>query len=99
MNEPLLFIQFIYQDIDKNSTEINRRKVQIETNQKTIKKLTKVIEESRNEREQLIDKKEKLSSTFKEIEQKAFTVQDTYKKTQEVSASVFESVCMAVLLF
>ncbi|KAK4393112.1 Structural maintenance of chromosomes protein 4, partial [Sesamum angolense] len=76
----------IQSDIDKNSTEINRRKVQIETGQKTIKKLTKGIEESRNEKERLMGEKEKLSSTFKEIEQKAFIVQENYKKTQEVSA-------------
>ncbi|KAL0332074.1 UNVERIFIED_CONTAM: Structural maintenance of chromosomes protein 4 [Sesamum calycinum] len=74
----------IDQDIDKNSTEINRRKVQIETGQKTIKKLTKGIEESRNEKERLMGEKEKLSSTFKEIEQKAFIVQENYKKTQEL---------------
>ncbi|KAK4417662.1 Structural maintenance of chromosomes protein 4 [Sesamum alatum] len=74
----------IQSDIDKNSTEINRRKVQIETGQKTMKRLTKGIEESRNEKERLLEEKEKLSSTFKEIEQKAFTVQENYKKTQEI---------------
>lgn len=50
-----------------------------------IKKLTKGIEESRKEKERLVEEKEKLQSTFKEIEQKAFTVQENYKKTQEVS--------------
>ncbi|KAL6551563.1 Structural maintenance of chromosomes protein 4 [Orobanche gracilis] len=74
----------IQSDIDKNSTEINRRKVQIETGQKMIMKLTKGIEESRNEKERLIEQKEKLSSTFKETEQKAFTVQENYKKTQKL---------------
>ncbi|KAL0450548.1 UNVERIFIED_CONTAM: Structural maintenance of chromosomes protein 4 [Sesamum latifolium] len=78
----------IQSDIDKNSTEINRRKVQIETGQKTIKKLTKGIEESRNEKERLMGEKEKLSSTFKEIEQKAFTVQENYKRTQETLSSL-----------
>lgn len=51
-----------------------------------IKKLTKGIEEAKNEKEKLVQEKEKLHSTFKEIEQKAFTVQENYKKTQEVSA-------------
>ncbi|GER48317.1 structural maintenance of chromosomes protein [Striga asiatica] len=74
----------IQSDIDKNSTEINRRKVQIETGQKMIKKLTKGIEESRNEKERLTLEREKLQSTFKEIELKAFTVQENYKKTQEL---------------
>lgn len=49
-----------------------------------ITKLTKGIEESKKEKERLIMDKEKLHSTFKEIEQKAFTVQEKYKKMQEV---------------
>lgn len=72
------------QDIDKKSTEINRHKVQIETGKKMIKKLTKGIEDSKKERERVSLEKEKLLSTFKEIEQKAFAVQENYKKTQEV---------------
>lgn len=74
----------ICQIIDKNSTEINRHKVQIETGQKMIKKLTKAIEDSKKEREKAAATKETLLLTFKEIEQKAFTVQENYKKTQEV---------------
>ncbi|KAL3629696.1 hypothetical protein CASFOL_026918 [Castilleja foliolosa] len=74
----------IQSDIDKKSTEINRRKVQIETGEKTIKKLTKGIEGSRNEKERITEEREKLSSTFKETEQEAFSVQDNYKKTQEL---------------
>ena len=50
-----------------------------------IKKLMKGVEESKKEKERLIVEKEKLLSTFKEIEQKAFKVQENYKKTQEVS--------------
>lgn len=50
-----------------------------------IKKLTKGIEEAKNEKEKLTQEKEKLHSTFKEIEQQAFAVQENYKKTQEVS--------------
>ncbi|OVA16089.1 RecF/RecN/SMC [Macleaya cordata] len=72
----------IQSDIDKNSTEINRRKVQIETGQKMIKKLTKGIEESKKEKERIVDEKQNMLSIFKDIEQKAFTVQDNYKKTQ-----------------
>lgn len=49
-----------------------------------IKKLTKGIEESNKEKENLLAEKEKLLSIFKEVEQKAFTVQEDYKKIQEV---------------
>lgn len=49
-----------------------------------IKKLTKGIEESKTEKERLTQEKEKLRDKFKEIEQKAFSVQENYKKTQEV---------------
>lgn len=49
-----------------------------------IKKLTKGIEESKKEKENLLAEKEKLLSIFKEVEQKAFTVQEDYKKIQEV---------------
>lgn len=72
------------QDIDKNNTEVNRRKVQIETGQKTIKKLTNVIEESKNEIERLGKEKENLSGKFKEIEKKAFEVKEKYERTQKV---------------
>lgn len=72
------------QDIDKNNTEVNRRKVQIETGQKTIKKLTNVIEESKKEIERLGTEKENLSGKFKEIEKKAFEVKEKYEGTQKV---------------
>ena len=36
------------------------------------------------EKERLTQEKENLRDKFKEIEQKAFTVQENYKKTQEV---------------
>lgn len=49
-----------------------------------MKKLTKGIEESRKEKEKLLAEKEKMMSIFKEIEKAAFTVQEDYKKTQEV---------------
>ncbi|VFQ90359.1 unnamed protein product [Cuscuta campestris] len=71
-------------DIDIKRTEINRCKVQIETGQKTLKKLVKGIEESKKEKERLTEEKEKLLCMFKEIEQKAFTVQENYKRTQEL---------------
>nr|XP_043607688.1 structural maintenance of chromosomes protein 4 [Erigeron canadensis] len=77
-------VEKIQNDIDKSSTEINRHKVQIETGQKMLKKLTNAIEESKKEKEKLITQKENLLSTFKEIEQKAFKVQDDYKKTEEL---------------
>ncbi|CDP02233.1 unnamed protein product [Coffea canephora] len=74
----------IQSDINKNRTEINRRKVQIETGEKTIKKLSKGIEESEKEKERLNGQKESLKTTFKEIEQKAFIVQENYNKTQKL---------------
>lgn len=49
-----------------------------------VKKLTKGIEDSKKEKERLTEEKEKLKTTFKEIEQKAFVVQENYKRTQEV---------------
>jgi len=49
-----------------------------------VKKLTKGIEDSKKEKDRLTEQKEKLTQAFKEIEQKAFVVQENYKKTQEV---------------
>lgn len=74
----------IQSDIDKSCTEVNRRKVQIETGEKMIKKLSNGIEESKKERERFLAEKESLLATFKDIEQKAFTVQENYKKIQEL---------------
>ncbi|KAL1809577.1 hypothetical protein ACET3Z_026567 [Daucus carota] len=79
----ILKVKNIQSDIDTKSTEINRHKVQIETGKKMIKKLTKGIEDSKTERERISLEKEKLLANFKEIEQKAFAVQENYKKTQE----------------
>ncbi|KAL0014881.1 hypothetical protein SO802_001950 [Lithocarpus litseifolius] len=79
-----LKVNKIQSDIDKKSTEINRHRVQIETGQKMMKKLTKGIEESKKEKERLVEEKEKLGGVFKEIEQKAFTVQENYKKIQKL---------------
>ena len=76
-------------DIDKSNTEINRHKVQIETGQKMVKKLKKGIEESKKEKDRVVDEKEKLHLSHKDIEQKAFTVQDNYNKTQEVCFYLF----------
>lgn len=50
-----------------------------------VKKLTKGIEESKKEKERLVEEQQKLLSTFQAIEQKAFVVQENYKKTQEVA--------------
>lgn len=49
-----------------------------------LKKLTRGIEESKLEKEKVVNEKEKMVAAFKEIEQKAFVVQENYKKTQEV---------------
>lgn len=79
-----LKVDKIQSDIGKNNTQINRRKVQIETGQKMLKKLTNGINESKKEEEKLVAEKEKMVAAFKEIEQKAFTVQEDYKKIQEM---------------
>lgn len=44
----------------------------------------KGIEESKKVKEKLEAEKKSLSATFKEIEQKAFSVQENYNKTQKV---------------
>lgn len=49
-----------------------------------IKKLTKGIEECKQEKERVIEQKDKLRGMFKEIEEKAFAVQENYKNTQKV---------------
>ena len=54
-----------------------------------MKKLTKGIEESKKEKERLVEEKAKLQGIFKEIEQKAFTVQENYKQTQKVFYFIF----------
>lgn len=59
-----------------------------------IKKLTKGIEESNKEKESLLAEKEKLLSIFKEVEQKAFTVQEDYKKIQEVVPLFHVKMCI-----
>lgn len=53
-----------------------------------IKKLAKGIEDSEKEKDRLVAEKEKLRSVFKEIEEKAFSVQETYRSTQKVKFSV-----------
>lgn len=50
-----------------------------------VKNLTKGIDESKQEKERIAKEKEKLKVSFKDIEQRAFVVQENYKKTQEVS--------------
>lgn len=72
--------------------------MQIETGQKMIKKLMKGIEESKKEKERLTEEKQSLLATFKEIEQKAFIVQENYNKTQEVKLNCF-FVSMDILLW
>lgn len=72
------------QDIDKSSTEINRHKVQIETAQKMIKKLTKGIAESKKEKEQFVEERVKMERIFDEILEKAHNVQEHYTNTQKV---------------
>ncbi|KAL9262973.1 Structural maintenance of chromosomes protein 4-like protein [Drosera capensis] len=77
-------VEKIQSDIDKIGTDINRYKVRIATGEKMVKKLTKAIEDSKKENESLSDEKTKLLSSFKDIEAKAFTVQEDYEKTQKL---------------
>lgn len=72
------------QDIDKNNSEINRRKAQIQTDQKTLKKLTKEIEESKNEKERLDKEMAKFSDIFNHITETAFIVKEKYEAVQKV---------------
>ncbi|XP_078438243.1 structural maintenance of chromosome 3 [Wolffia australiana] len=74
----------IQSNIDKISTDINSQNVKIVSNEKTLKRLKKVIEDSKKARETLLGEKENIMASFKEIEQKAFSVQVNYKKTQEL---------------
>lgn len=60
-----------------------------------MKRLTKGIEESKKDREKLFAEKEKMMSLFKEIEKKAFVVQEEYKKTQEVFVLLHCAPCWA----
>ncbi|RVW59692.1 Structural maintenance of chromosomes protein 4 [Vitis vinifera] len=51
---------------------------------KNDEEVEKGIEESKKEKDRVVDEKEKLHLSHKDIEQKAFTVQDNYNKTQEL---------------
>lgn len=73
------------QDIDKTCRDINRYKVNIAAGLKMKEKLSKGIEEIQKEKQKLVEEKENMVNVFKEIEQKAFSVQESYKKTQEVT--------------
>lgn len=86
----LLFViqRFKFQELDKTSSEINRHKVRITSCEKLLKRLAKATEESIKEKEKLLSEKEKMMLIFKEIEKKAFVVQEEYKKTQEVFCSI-----------
>ncbi|KAJ3680908.1 hypothetical protein LUZ60_015397 [Juncus effusus] len=70
----------IQSEIDKTSTEINRHKVRITTCEKLIKKLTKGLEESKQEREKLTEQREKMDSGYNENQNKANSVQEDYTR-------------------
>jgi len=88
-----------YQELDKTSSEINRHKVKITSGEKLVKKLAKTIEESKIDTEKLLAEKEKMMSIFKEIEKKAFVVQEEYKKTQEVFVQLYCSLGWAQRMY
>lgn len=50
-----------------------------------MKKLTKAIEDSKKEKERLEEEKNNLQGKFKDIEVKAFAVQENYKETEKVN--------------
>lgn len=80
---------FLPQDIDKKSTAINKKKVQISTSSKTIKTLEKAIETTNVEKAKSLQDKEQKTAEFKEIESKAFALQEEFSKKQEVTALDF----------
>ena len=88
-----------YQELDKTSSEINQHKVKITSGEKLVKKLAKTIEESKIDTEKLLAEKEKMMSIFKEIEKKAFVVQEEYKKTQEVFVQLYCSLGWALSMY
>ncbi|PKA51107.1 Structural maintenance of chromosomes protein 4 [Apostasia shenzhenica] len=72
----------IQSDLDKAGSEVNRCRVKIASGAKMIKKLTKSIEEMKKEKESLINEKRNMEVSFKQVEQKAFEVEENYKETQ-----------------
>lgn len=54
-------------------------------------KLTKGVEDSKKERDKLAQSKEKEVSEFKDVQEKAFAIQEKYHKTQEVLLSHYYS--------
>lgn len=87
------------QELDKTSSEINRHKVKITSGEKLVKKLAKTIEDSKIDTEKLLAEKEKMMSIFKEIEKKAFVVQEEYRKTQEVFVQLYCTLGWALRMF
>ncbi|XP_024540797.1 structural maintenance of chromosomes protein 4-like [Selaginella moellendorffii] len=84
LKQQKLLVSKIQTDIDSKNTEVNRRKVQMDTGGKTIAKLQKTLEDSRKDKQNISENKEKKASAFKEIEKKAFVVQERYKDIQEI---------------
>ncbi|PWA51171.1 structural maintenance of chromosome 3 [Artemisia annua] len=74
----------IQNDIDKNSTEISRHEVQIETGDTRINELKNEIEKSKKEKDRVIAQEENLFSTLTEINQRSLKVDDEYKTTQQL---------------
>lgn len=77
-------IDHVVQDINKTSTEINKRQVLISTSSKTIEKLRKSIEDSIKDKEKFIQDKEAIQGEFKNVEAKAFVIQEKFTQLQEV---------------
>lgn len=85
----------VVQDINKTSTEINRRQVQISTSGKTIEKLKKAIEDGTKDKEKLNQEKESKKDDFKNVEAKAFVIQENFTQLQEVLVWISNSVSHA----
>lgn len=77
-------VEKLQKDINKTSTEINRRQVQISTSGKTIEKLKKAIEDGTKDKEKLNQEKESKTDDFKNVEAKAFVIQEKFTQLQEV---------------
>lgn len=89
-------IDNVVQEINSTSTEINKRQVQISTSGKTIEKLKKAIEDGTKDNERLTQDKETNKVDFKNVEAKAFVIQEKFTELQEVSIPFSNSSSCAI---
>ncbi|KAG0558584.1 hypothetical protein KC19_10G039500 [Ceratodon purpureus] len=88
-------VEKLQKDINKTSTEINRRRVQIATSSKVIEKLKKAIGDCTKDIEKLSQDKENTRDVFKDVEAKAFVIQQKFIQLQETFAKDTEELEVA----